>query len=248
MQELLAQHNLAVESRKKKNESVNELLAGARACRRCETGFVRVKRPERPDVIEHFGPVYGIACKACNASVYPPPELHLMRRANEFLDAALSLSSAAASGTERILVVLFLLYHAAELYLKCLGTYTYYIGSTPVDRVTYETEERTEGAETDEEPDKLFLSHALPEALSCIPRPVKHRLICFAEAQSTDIREVIGALPEAVNLYCRYPWVPPRHEVAIKTVPYSAEELLPILRNLREVLRCFASNERRGTV
>ena len=247
MEEWFAQHDLAVESRKKKNESVNELLAGARACRRCETRFVRVKRPERPDVIEYFGPVYGIACKPCNASVYPPPELHLMRRANEFLDAALSLSGVAASGTERILVILFLLYHAAELYLKCLGTYTYYIGSTPIDRVTYETEKRAEGEEPDEEPDKLFLSHALPEALSCIPRPVKYRLMCFAEAQKTDIEEVIGTLPEAVNLYCRYPWVPPKHEVAIKRVPYSAEELLPILHNLCGVLRSFAGREHRGT-
>ena len=48
IEELLPQYIHAVEARKKKNESVNEWLAEATACRRCKTPFVRVERPEHP--------------------------------------------------------------------------------------------------------------------------------------------------------------------------------------------------------
>ena len=244
IEELLPQYIHAVEARKKKNESVNEWLAEATACRRCKTPFVRVERPEHPRLVGHFGPVYGIACKRCNASVYPPPELHLMLRAEEFLKAALSLNRPASSEERPTHVVLFLLYHASELYLKCLGTYTYYIGDTPIDLATYETENKED---PDEEPDKLFLSHTLTHGFARIPRPVQHRLVYFAKEQKTNIKKVIETIPEAVNLFCRYPWATPKYEAAIETVPYSEEELVPILCNLCRVLGSFTGKEHRGS-
>ena len=188
IEELLPQYIHAVEARKKKNESVNEWLAEATACRRCETPFVRVERPEHPRLVGHFGPVYGIACKRCNASVCPPPELHLMLRAEEFLKAALSLNRPASSEERPTHVVLFLLYHVSELYLKCLGTYTYYIGDTPIDLATYETEKKED---PDEEPAKVFLSHTLTHGFARIPRPVQHRLVYFAKEQKTNIKKVV---------------------------------------------------------
>ena len=54
IEELLPQYIYAVEARKKKNESVNEWLAEATACRRCETPFVRVERPEHRDRIHSY--------------------------------------------------------------------------------------------------------------------------------------------------------------------------------------------------
>ena len=95
-----------------------------------------------------------------------------MLRAEEFLKAALSLNRPASSEERPTHVVLFLLYHASELYLKCLGTYTYYIGDTPIDLATYETENKED---PDEEPDKLFLSHTLTHGFARIPRPVRRR-------------------------------------------------------------------------
>ena len=97
---------------------------------------------------------------------------------------------------------------------------------TPIDLATYETENKED---PDEEPDKLFLSHTLTHGFARIPRPVQHRLVYFAKEQKTNIKKVIETIPEAVNLFCRYPWATPKYEAAIETVPYSEEELVPIL-------------------
>ena len=182
IEELLPQYIHAVEACKKKNESVNEWLAEATACRRCETPFVRVERPEHPRLVGHFGPVYGIACKRCNASVYPPPELHLMLRAEEFLKAALSLNRPASSEERPTHVVLFLLYHASELYLKCLGTYTYYIGDTPIDLATYETENKEESGR---------------RAGQAIPEPYAYTWVCAYPASAYECNTAWSISPRS---------------------------------------------------
>ena len=76
---------------------------------------------------------------------------------------------------------------------------------------------------------------------------MQHRLVYFAKEQKTDIKKVIETIPEAVNLFCRYPWATPKHEAAIETVPYSEEELVPILCNLCRVLGSFTGKEHRGS-
>ena len=240
LEEFLPQYIHALEQRKKRNESVDTWLTEATACRRCRTPFVRVERPEPPDLVKHFGPLYGIACKRCNASVYPPPELYLKIRADEFLDSALALISSTSSVSARVHVVLTLLYHAVELYLKCLGAYTYYIADTAVEPPT------DHGDNDDlEKPDELFLSHSLARAFERIPSSVQCRLMSLGGQRNVDIRKIVESLPVAVSLFCRYHWTFPKHEKSLDTVAYGKEELVSVLCDLGRLLRSFSADERR---
>ena len=163
-----------------------------------------------------------------------------MIRADEFFDSALALLGLTASVPARIHVILFLLYHAVELYLKCLGTYTYCMEDTTVASLT----DPVDDDDDLETPDELFLSHSLVRAFERIPPSVRGRLVAVAAQRNLDIRKVIDPLPEAVNLFCRYHWTSPKHEKSLVAVPYDQEELVAVLRGLGRLLKSFARDER----
>ena len=240
IEESLPKYMAAVEYQKKTNRNVEAVLAEGMKCNICETEFIRVKRPYPKEVVEHFGEVYGLACKPCNASVYPPPEVYLMSRADEFLEGGMLLRKQSTRGTVHIHVILFLLYHAVELYLKCLGTHTYYIGSKRVemDPLHTDTEERPE-----EEAKGLVHSHSLSKAFMGIPRSSQERLKLFEKGQKSDIKRIIESMPEAIGLFGRYPWISEKHERALATVKHNKQEVVSVLEATGKGLKRFATAE-----
>ena len=239
LEKLLVQYTAAVESHEKSNRAVDEVLANAETCKRCRVPFVRVERPQPPAVVEHFGPRYGLGCNGCRAAVYPPPELHFMIRAEEFLKAAVALTKSPSSGDRHTHVILFLLYHAVELHLKCLGTYTYYIAETPVE---IDTAQKAEDPE--EMPDQVLFSHSLSVAFKRIPPSIQRRLVAFGKQNKTDIERVMETVPEAVGLYGRYPWIGAKHEDVLENITYSEDEVVSVLHEVANLLRSFAVAER----
>ena len=59
-----------------------------------------------------------LVCRKCNLGLYLPPFYHLRLKAKEFLDAARQLQPDGP-----LYVIAYLLHHAAELYIKALGSY-----------------------------------------------------------------------------------------------------------------------------
>ena len=169
-----------------------------------------------------------LVCEECDSVLYPPPHYHLRRRAADFHETAKHVRS---SGNP--VVTAYLFHHAAELYLKSLGSYEIHERRQP------------EGKETIEGEVLEHTKHELSVLYNKLPRFVKTRLEATQEGKR--LMGQVKSLPHQLSVTLRYgavfkPPAPPELMISDGAV------ILPRGQNLTRILErlCSALSSIRG--
>ena len=209
-----------------------DLLAPEIACPMCKnavtTGVVNpMPRIEALEALpEDSYPVdrKNVLCEECDRVLYPPPHYRLRGRAVNFHEAAKHLRSIGDA-----VVTAYLFHHAAELYLKCLGSYEVHGRAEPENTETIEGEvlEHT--------------GHELGDLYDKLPGFVRARLEATEEGRK--LMRQVKSLPRRLSVTLRYgavfkPPPPPRIMISNGAVilSFRGQNLTRILERLCDAL------------
>lgn len=173
----------------RQNSRLDSLVPEIR-CPKCKNGVVTDvinPRPRIEDLPEKLQAVdrKNVVCEECDVILYLPPHYLLQRRAADFYESAKHLRS-----TGDPIVTAYLLHHAAELYLKSLGS--------------YEVHERRQPKDTETVEGRVFdhTKHELVAIYDLLPQFVKRKLDATEEG-----KKLIGqmkSLPGRLSVTLRY--------------------------------------------
>lgn len=170
-----------------------DVLAPEITCPMCKNGVTTgvvnpLPRIEALETLpEDFHPVdrKNLVCEECDRILYPPPHYHFRSRAADFHEAAKRLRPSGDA-----VVTAYLLHHAAELYMKSLGSYCV------VSKLRQPDTETIEGEVLE------HTGHELGDLYDKLPAFVRSRLEATAEGRK--LMRQVESLPRRISVTLRY--------------------------------------------
>ena len=202
----------------------------------CEGTLALTPMDEPERVSEVAGIGYDLKCTACKLIIYLPPMMSLKRQADQYYKAALILRAAEEQRQQLTDPTIFLAHHAAEMYLKSLGTCTLY----PENELTQD------GQQDDREwlagPALERRNHDLTKLLSSVYQFIRGPLKEYGKSEENpgeSVSELVKAIPPKTSEYYRY-GVLKRGDAE---VDFEDDRIAKALWRLCKLLKRFATDE-----